>query len=371
MADENQDISSQNLGAQLSDSSAQMPPIQAPLVQAPMKVEQEQPPMIIEKPEALIEQNQPKEEIIKEATYEEPSKLPEPRESGTAGFQGRSGAYHHRHKALENDAVFQIEVDKIKPNPYQPRKDFSEESLKELASSIREFGIIQPLVVSKIEKETENGTAVEYQLIAGERRWRAAKLVGLERVPVIIRRVSRDQELMELAIVENIQRADLNPIETARAYARLSDEFRLTQREIAARVGKSRETIANNLRILNLPTDIQNAVAENKISESQARLLLMIDDSIQQNAFFQDLLNKNLSVRELRNRIRKTNQQPITDVQRQKIVDPEVYQFEEQLSNYFGAPVKIEKSGEQGKIIISFYSPEEIKGIIQKLKTND
>lgn len=345
MADENQDISSQNLGAQPSDSLAQMPPIQALSVQEPIKADQE--PLPIQAP---VE-----EPVFQVTEIEAPKISAEPRKQ-----------FHHRH-SFENDAIFQIEVDKIKPNPYQPRKSFDDESLKELAASIREFGIIQPLVVLKIEKETENGTAVEYQLIAGERRWRAAKLVGLERVPVIIRRVSRDQEHMEMAIVENIQRANLNPIETARAYARLSDEFRLTQREIAVRVGKSRETIANSLRILNLPTDIQNAVAENKISESQARLLLMIDDSIQQNAFFQDLLNKNLSVRELRNRIRGNNQESIIGNQRQKIVDPEVHQFEEQLSNYFGAPVKIEKSGEQGKIVISFFSPEEIKGIIEKI----
>lgn len=371
MADENQDISSQNLGVQSSDSPAQMPAVQEPAVQElavqePMKADKEEPlPMIIEEAKTSIDKAPAEEPVFQATEIEAPKISVESKEVEEKKIDNRK-QFRHKH-SFESDAIFQIEVDKIKPNPYQPRKNFDDESLKELAASIREFGIIQPLVVLKIEKETENGTAVEYQLIAGERRWRAAKLVGLERVPVIIRRVSHNQEHMEMAIVENIQRANLNHVETARAYARLSDEFRLTQREIAARVGKSRETIANSLRILNLPTDIQNAVAENKISESQARLLLMIDDSIQQNAFFQDLLNKNLSVRELRNRIRGNKQESIIGNQRQKSVDPEVHQFEEQLSNYFGAPVKIEKSGEQGKIVISFFSPEEIKGIIEKI----
>ncbi len=346
MEDGNQDISSQNSSVQPDDSSVQTPLIQVSTDQEPL-------PMIIEETKPV----QPSIEI-----KETPQQAIQPEKP-------RSDFYH-RHKAFESNAVFQIETDKIKPNPYQPRKNFDEESLKELAASIREFGIIQPIVVSKIEKETENGTAVEYQLIAGERRLLAAKMAGLERIPAIIRRVSHGQEQMELAIVENIQRANLNPIETARAYARLSDEFRLTQREIAVRVGKSRETIANVLRLLNLPTEIQNAVAENKINESQARLLLMIDDANQQKIFFGDLLNKNLSVRELRGKIRKINQRPETGDERPKIIDPEIHDLEERLKDLFGAPVKIEKSGDEGKIIISFYSPEEIKGIIEKIKFN-
>lgn len=277
-------------------------------------------------------------------------------------------------KIFENDAIFHIEVDKIKPNPYQPRKDFDEESLKELAASIREFGVIQPLVVSKIEKEVETGTEVEYQLIAGERRLMASKIAGLERVPVIIRRIDHKVDQMEMAIVENLQRANLSPIETARAYARLSDEFGLTQREIAVRIGKSRETIANTLRLLNLPTEIQEAIGKNQISESQGRLLLTIDDPVQQTAFFRDLLNNNLTVRELRRRIhgiRQINQQEIIDNQQQKIIDPEIVDFQEQLADLLGAPVKIvirqAQDKKEGEVVISFYSPEEIKGIIDKL----
>src|SRR3989344_4719501 len=152
-------------------------------------------------------------------------------------------------KLLPTDAIFQIEVERITSNPHQPRREFNEEALKELANSIREFGVLQPLVVSKIERETENGTSVEYELIAGERRLMASKLAGLRTVPAIVRSTSSDKEKLELAIIENIQRADLNPIETARAFAKLQDEFKLTQREIAARLGKSREAVANSVRL--------------------------------------------------------------------------------------------------------------------------
>lgn len=279
----------------------------------------------------------------------------------------------HKYKLRRHhESVFLIEVDKIKSNPFQPRKHFDEESLKELATSIREFGIIQPLVVSKIEHEVEDGTKVEYQLIAGERRLMAAKMLGMERVPAIVRRLSQKAEQMELAIVENLQRQDLNPIETARAYARLQDEFGLTQREIATRLGKSRESIANTLRILNLPTEIQEAVIKNQINESQARLLLAIDDMAQQMAIFNELIKNNLNVRELKSRIKvvtfggKTTETATAPA----VSNPEIFHLQEQLTELLGAPVKIDPpAGEEkrGKIVISFYSPEEIQGIIQKL----
>ena len=293
-----------------------------------------------------------------------------PQNNKAAQTSGNENAPIARDKKIfASDAIFHIEIDKISPNPYQPRKDFDEESLKELAASIRELGIIQPLIVSKIEKETSTGATVEYQLIAGERRLKAAKIAGLERVPVIVKRINQAAERMEMAIVENIQREDLNPVETARAYARLSDEFGLTQREIAVKLGKSRETIANTLRLLNLPTEIQDSVAEGKINESQARLLLAINDLSKQKDIFHDILKNNLSVRELKNRIRKTVEHPLeNDVEKQ--IDPEVHHFQERLEELLGAPVKIEKNKEGGKIIISFFSSEEIKGIIGKINLN-
>ncbi len=278
-------------------------------------------------------------------------------------------------KSFVNNAIFHIEIEKIKPNPFQPRKTFDEESLKELATSIREFGVIQPIVITKIEHEIENGTQVEYQLIAGERRLMASKLIGLERIPAIIKRIAQGDGAvqMEMAIVENLQRSSLNPIETARAYAKLQDQFGLTQREIAAKLGKSRETIANAVRLLNLPTEIQDALADEKINESQGRLLLTVDDLAQQIAAFRDLLSNNLSVRELKNKIRRITT-PIEEktelFAENAAVDPEINDMQEKLMELLGAPVKIDPpvggSG-KGKIVIQFFSSEEIKGIINKL----
>ncbi|MBI2515051.1 ParB/RepB/Spo0J family partition protein [Candidatus Wolfebacteria bacterium] len=267
------------------------------------------------------------------------------------------------------EAIFQIETDKIKPNPHQPRRDFDEDSLKELAASIRELGILQPLVVSKIEKETDRGTDVEYELIAGERRLMAVKILGWERVPAIVRTVDSQSEKLEMAVVENLQRSNLNPLETARAYAKLQDEFRLTQREIGAKIGKSRETVSNTLRLLNLPTEIQDALAKNQINESQARLLLQIEDPKEQQIIFEDLLSRNLSVRELKSRIRKTKPQKTSGESAPtfKATDPEILNLEEKLTEILGAKVQIQKTEAGGKIIIDFYSAEEIKGILQKL----
>jgi len=263
------------------------------------------------------------------------------------------------------DPIFHIEVDKIKPNPHQPRRDFDEEALKELAGSIREFGLLHPLVVTKHELTTEFGTDVEYHLISGERRLRASKMIGLERVPAIVKKMLSEQERLEMAIIENIQRENLNPIETARAYAKLQDQFGLTQREIAVRVGKSREVVANAIRILNLPSNIQDAVSRRQINESQARLLLMVADIREQQLIFEDLIRNNFSVRELRNRIQIKKEKPILSAPVN--ADPELEHMEEQLREVLGTKVRLQKEGQGGKLMISFYSPEELQGIIQKL----
>ena len=208
------------------------------------------------------------------------------------------------------EAIFHIEVHKIKPNPHQPRRSFNEEGINELAASIREFGMLQPLVVTKIEKEVPTGTEIEYQLIAGERRWLAAKKLGLETVPAIIKNIDLERERLEMAVVENIQRENLNPIEAARAFAKLQDEFHLTQREIASRLGKSREVVANTLRLLDLPPYIQEAISAGQISESHGRLLLTISDTGTQQKLFQDLVANRLTTRELKNRVRPIRQKP-------------------------------------------------------------
>ncbi|MBI2593005.1 MAG: ParB/RepB/Spo0J family partition protein [Candidatus Colwellbacteria bacterium] len=265
-------------------------------------------------------------------------------------------------------AIFHIEVEKIRPNPQQPRVDFDEERLRELADSIREFGVLQPLVVSKIEIETENGTIVEYELIAGERRLMAAKIAGLRTVPVIVRQEPSERQKLEIAIIENIQRADLNPIEAARAFARLQDEFRLTQREIAVKVGKSREVIANALRLLNLPSEIQEAVALRHLSESQARMLLAVSDIISQQNLFNEILRDNLSVREIRSRVRGGTVPKVEAVVAvETALDPETYALKERLEEALGTKVDLRREGEAGKITINFYSEEELSAILDRL----
>lgn len=265
-------------------------------------------------------------------------------------------------------SVYQIEISKIKPNPHQPRKDFDEESLNELSASIRELGVIQPLIVSKIETETDLGTQVEYQLIAGERRLKASKIAGLERVPAIVRRIIDEKDKLEIAIVENVQRSDLNPIESARSYAKLQEEFGLTQREVAARVGKSRETISNILRLLNLPSYIQDAISAKKISDSQGRLLLAVSDSQQQQNLFNEITRNNLSVRELKNRIGNLRRSTGNNTQSSSSVqNPEFAIFEERLQEVLGTKVSLQKTTDGGKIMISFFSPEEFQSIINQI----
>jgi ParB family chromosome partitioning protein len=263
--------------------------------------------------------------------------------------------------------VFLIEVDKIVPNAQQPRRDFDEKALQELAASIREFGILQPIVVTKLEELKESGTAVTYMLIAGERRWRASQIAGMERIPAVIRSVNLAKDRLELAIIENVQREQLNAIEAGRAYAKLQDEYGLTQREIAVRIGKSREVIANTIRLLSLPTAVQDAIARSQISESQGRLLLTVSDQAQQQALFDDLLRNSMSVRELRLRIQHV-QKAALPVPVATLADVETADLQKELESALGAPVKVERSGETGKLIISFYSPEELRGIIDRLK---
>lgn len=272
----------------------------------------------------------------------------------------------------QGDAIFQLEVDKIKPNPHQPRRMFDEAALKDLAASIREFGILQPLTVTKVEREVPNGTAVEYELIAGERRLMASKLVGLERVPAIIRRVGMERERLELAIIENLQRENLNGIEMARAYARLQDEFRMTQREIAARLGKSREVVANTVRLLDLPQEVQQAIEQNKISDSHGRLLLAVDDQALQRKLFNDLLNRQMTTRELRDQVggmraaKKGGTGAVSESASEQL-SPELRALQDKLATELGAPVKISTHGDSGKITISFYSKEELDHILAKL----
>lgn len=268
--------------------------------------------------------------------------------------------------------IFQIETDKIKPNPHQPRRDFNEEALRELADSIREFGILQPLIVSKLEKEVEAGSVVEYELIAGERRLLAAKMLGLPTVPVVIRQAGADVEKLEMAVTENLQREDLNPIESARAMAKLQDQFGMTQREIATRLGKSREAVSNTMRLLSLPSNMQAAVSEGKISESQGRLLLSIEDPQMRESLFGEVADQKLSVRDLEARIKHVKGQRY-EARRgvRKVLDPETAALKDRLEELLGTRVDMRRDGKSGKIIINFYSQEELDALIEKLLRQD
>ncbi len=260
-------------------------------------------------------------------------------------------------KRYREESIFQIEIEKIKPNPFQPRREFNQEKLEELAQSIREFGILQPIVVSKVIHESNSGALVEYQLIAGERRLMASKLAGLERIPAIVRKVDDHRTKLELALLENIQRSDLNAVESARGYARLQEEFGLTQREIAARLGKSREVIANTLRLLNLPLSVQSALAEGKINESQARTLLSLNSQKDQQETFERILDQKISVRALHEEV----------IRKEFAPNPENKYWEKRLEEKIGAPVQIKKQGNRGKVVMPFYSEEELRGLINKL----
>lgn len=263
------------------------------------------------------------------------------------------------------ESIFYIEVDKISPNPDQPRREFDPEALKELAASIREFGLLQPIVVTKKNVERPHGVEVEYELIAGERRLQASKLLGLQTIPAIVRNVRLERERLELAVIENIQRENLNPIETARAFARLQDEFRLTQREVASRLGKSRESVANTMRLLDLPSEIQDAISKGQLTESHGRMLLAIDDQATQMKLFNDLLSNRLTTRELKERVSEYANSKEVEKARKEI-NPDLQVLQEKLSSEFGTPVIIKDHGGTGKITISFYSQEEFMELLRK-----
>ena len=275
---------------------------------------------------------------------------------------------------LLEDKVFYIEVDKIKPNPEQPRKTFSEETTKELADSIREHGILEPLVVIREEKETEYGTNVEYQLISGERRLLASKMLGLPTVPVIIRKPISEQKKLELALIENIQREDLDSISKARAFVRLIKEFGLTQQALATRIGKSREVIANTLRLLQLSYEAQHALEQGKINEGHARAILLFSNPEKRRLFLHEILSKNLSGREslelaqhyLQNNL-SNNKKEALSRRRNVSLDPEDLEVKEKLEDFLQTPVLIKKKGGQGAIEIKFFSQEDLSKILNRI----
>ena len=263
----------------------------------------------------------------------------------------------------EESRFFLCDIDKIEANPHQPRSNFDEEKLKQLAESIRERGIIQPLLVSS------NG-GNRYQLIAGERRLRAARLIGEEEVPVVIMETSSDDETLELALIENIQRQDLNPIEEAIAYSRLIEEFCLTQEEVAHKVGRKRSTVTNTLRLLKLPSSLQNDVASALLSEGHARVLLRLKDNPLHMQEIRDrILKEDLSVRQTENlcrqAVQKKKQVPV-EKEKKKDGLPVGYcrSLSTQLTNHFHTKVKIVQNGIRGKLEIEYSSPDDLDRLI-------
>lgn len=268
------------------------------------------------------------------------------------------------------DSIFWIEVEKIKPNPYQPRRDFDEARLKDLSESIRMYGVLQPLVVTRKEYEKEGGgLAVEYELIAGERRLRASKLAGLQQVPVLIRGGEEDARVkLELAIIENLQREDINSVDRARAFDRLAKEFGMKHIQIAEKVGKSREYVSNTMRILMLPDEILNALSEGKLSEGHTRpLLMLVDRKEEQLTLFKEIVFKKLTVREAEAYARKVAQDR---VRKKELIDPELIEMENKLKESLGTRVSIEKRENGGRITIDYFTAEDIRNFLEKISTN-
>jgi len=271
-----------------------------------------------------------------------------------------------------NDSIFWIDVDKITPNPFQPRREFNEAELQSLADSIRQYGVLQALVVTRKEVPKEDGgLVVEYELIAGERRLRASRLAGLSQVPVLIKIGDEGNDLMklELAIIENIQREDLNPVDRARAFQRLIDEFGFKHSVIAQKVGKSREYVSNSIRLLALPPEILDALSQGKISEGHARPLMMLGDRMEeQMTLFKEIMFKKLTVREAEAIGRRIAYDKIR--KKGATLDPETQELEEKLTETLGTRVSIEKRENGGKILIDFFSNDDLHEILELIKSN-
>lgn len=265
---------------------------------------------------------------------------------------------------IYSNSIFWIDTDKIKPNPYQPRRDFDEVRLQDLADSIKQYGVLQPLTVSRVEKEKEGGGLVtEYELIAGERRLRAAILANVSQVPVIIRTGDTAIMKLELAIIENLQREDLNAVDRARAFFRLANEFKFTHNEIAKKMGRSREYVSNSLRILTLPEEILNGLSEGKITEGHTRPILMLADHPQEQlVLFKEIVYKKITVREAERLARKIAYDRVR--KKEFMPDPEITELEEEFQEKLGTRVHIEKKELGGQIKIDYFSTEDLRFIL-------
>jgi ParB family chromosome partitioning protein len=269
------------------------------------------------------------------------------------------------------DSIFWIEVEKIKPNPYQPRREFDEARLKDLSESIRMYGILQPLVVTRREvAKPDGGLVVEYELISGERRLRASKLAGLAQVPALIRSGEEDSRVkLELAIIENLQREDINAVDRARAFERLVNEFGMKHIQVAEKVGKSREYVSNTLRILSLPSEILDALSLGKISDGHTRPLLMLADRPEEQlVLFKEIVFKKMSVREAEVISRKIASDRVR--KKERAFDPELVELENRLNESLGTRVHIERKDTGGKIVIDFFSADDLRAILERVNSS-
>jgi len=259
---------------------------------------------------------------------------------------------------FSTNSVLEVEVTEIKANPFQPRQYFDENKLEELASSIRKHGVIQPLTVTK---RPEGG----FELVAGERRFKASQKNGLATVPVIVKKIS-DKEKLEWALIENVQRHDLNAIEEAEAYKRLVDKFHYTQEEIASQVGKNRSTISNTLRLLDLSSSIKQKLKKGEISEGHARVLLSLEDKNKREIIANEIIRTELIVRETEKKVKKINNPKFNNESNLKQA-PEILEFEDKISQALGTKVVIKKGRKGGRFILNYYSEEEFGNLFNKL----
>ncbi len=267
-----------------------------------------------------------------------------------------------------SDAIFWIDTEKINPNPYQPRREFDPVALQDLSDSIRMYGLLQPITVTRKEiMKPDGGLAVEYELISGERRLRASKLAQLTQVPAIIRAKEEDARTkLELAIIENIQREDLNVIDRARAFQQLVQEFGFKHAQVAEKMGKSREYVTNSMRLLNLPEHMLTALGQKRILEGHTRPLLMLADRPEeQETLFQDILLRKLNVRESEMIARKIAKDRAR--KKEKDLNPEIIEFEHKLNEALGTRVHIETKEQGGKIVIDYYDLVDLKKLLGKL----
>ncbi len=270
-------------------------------------------------------------------------------------------------------SVSEVPIDSLQPNPYQPRKEFDEESLKELADSIKQKGVLQPVLV-------ESAGEGIYTIIAGERRVRAAKMAGLTKIPIIVKKFSEEEKL-EIALIENVQREDLSPLEEAYAYKRLIDISKLSQEEVAVKVGKNRSTVANSLRLLKLPDEFKEALEDGRISSGHARAILMLDKIEAQRILFNRIISENLSVRQaeklassmkssVKNEESKRTLENSGSATSRKNLSPELREVENRLLEIFGTKVSIKGSNDRGKIEISYFSLDDLNRILDIVEGN-